>query len=92
VFERFTDRARRVLVLAQEQARLLNHNFIGTEHLLLGLIHEGDGVAAKALGSLWVRLEAVGCVRVSGEGWWRAEAQLAQPPAPRGRLLPAFAR
>ena len=49
MFERFTDRARRVLVLAQEEARLLNHNFIGTEHILLGLIHEGEGVAAKAL-------------------------------------------
>ena len=59
MFERFTDRARRVLVLAQEEARLLNHNFIGTEHLLLGLIHEGDSVAAKALRSLGVNLEAV---------------------------------
>ena len=49
LFERFTDRARRVLVLAQEEARLLNHNFIGTEHILLGLIHEGEGIAAKAL-------------------------------------------
>jgi len=49
VFERFTDRARRVVVLAQEEARLLNHNYIGTEHLLLGLVHEGEGVAAKAL-------------------------------------------
>ena len=46
MFERFTDRARRVLVLAQEEARLLNHNFIGTEHLLLGLVDEADGVAA----------------------------------------------
>ena len=52
MFERFTDRARRVLVLAQEEARLLNHSFIGTEHILLGLIHEGEGVAAKALESL----------------------------------------
>jgi excisionase family DNA binding protein len=59
MFERFTDRARRVLVLAQEEARLLNHNFIGTEHVLLGLIHEGDGVAAKALESLGIGLEAV---------------------------------
>jgi hypothetical protein len=59
VFERFTDRARRVVVLAQEEARLLNHNYIGTEHLLLGLIHEGEGVAAKALESLDVSLEAV---------------------------------
>src|ERR1700678_476130 len=59
VFERFTDRARRVLVLAQEEARLLNHNYIGTEHILLGLIHEGEGVAAKALDALGISLEAV---------------------------------
>jgi ATP-dependent Clp protease ATP-binding subunit ClpC len=59
VFEQFTDRARRVVVLAQEEARLLNHNYIGTEHLLLGLIHEGEGVAAMALESLDVSLEAV---------------------------------
>jgi ATP-dependent Clp protease ATP-binding subunit ClpC len=52
MFERFTDRARRVVVLAQEEARMLNHNYIGTEHILLGLIHEGEGVAAKALESL----------------------------------------
>jgi ATP-dependent Clp protease ATP-binding subunit ClpC len=59
MFERFTDRARRVVVLAQEEARMLNHNYIGTEHLLLGLIHEGEGVAARALESLGVSLEAV---------------------------------
>ncbi|RIK14520.1 MAG: NDP-hexose 4-ketoreductase [Acidobacteria bacterium] len=59
MFERFTDRARRVVVLAQEEARLLNHNYIGTEHLLLGLIHEGEGVAAKALESLDISLDAV---------------------------------
>ena len=59
MFDRFTDRARRVLVLAQEEARLLNHNFLGTEHILLGLIHEGEGVAAKALESLGISLEAV---------------------------------
>jgi ATP-dependent Clp protease ATP-binding subunit ClpA len=59
MFERFTDRARRVVVLAQEEARLLNHNYIGTEHLLLGLIHEGEGVAARALESLGISLEAV---------------------------------
>jgi ATP-dependent Clp protease ATP-binding subunit ClpC len=59
VFERFTDRARRVVVLAQEEARLLAHNYIGTEHLLLGLVHEGEGVAAKALEQLGVSLEAV---------------------------------
>ena len=59
MFERFTDRARRVVVLAQEEARMLSHNYIGTEHILLGLIHEGEGVAAKALESLDISLEAV---------------------------------
>ena len=59
MFERFTDRARRVVVLAQEESRLLNHDFIGTEHVLLGLIAEGEGVAAQALAALGVRLEAV---------------------------------
>ena len=59
MFERFTDRARRVVVLAQEEARMLNHNYIGTEHILLGLIHEGEGVAAKALESLGISLESV---------------------------------
>jgi ATP-dependent Clp protease ATP-binding subunit ClpC len=59
MFERFTDRARRVVVLAQEEARMLSHNYIGTEHILLGLIHEGEGVAAKALESLGISLELV---------------------------------
>ena len=59
MFDRFTDRARRVIVLAQDEARMLNHNYIGTEHLLLGLIHEGEGVAAKALESMGISLEAV---------------------------------
>ena len=59
MFERFTDRARRVVVLAQEEARMLNHNYIGTEHILLGLIHEGEGVAAKSLESLDIKLEQV---------------------------------
>jgi ATP-dependent Clp protease ATP-binding subunit ClpC len=59
VFERFTDRARRVVVLAQEEARMLNHNYIGTEHILLGLARERDGVAAKALDGLNIRLDAV---------------------------------
>ena len=59
MFERFTDRARRVVVLAQEEARMLDHNYIGTEHLLLGLIHEGEGVAAKALEALGISLDAV---------------------------------
>ncbi len=59
MFERFTDRARRVVVLAQEEARLLDHDYIGTEHLLLGLIHESEGVAAKVLESLGISLEEV---------------------------------
>jgi hypothetical protein len=59
MFERFTDRARRVVVLAQEEARLLNHDHIGTEHILLGLIHEGEGVAYLALTELGISLEAV---------------------------------
>jgi ATP-dependent Clp protease ATP-binding subunit ClpC len=59
VFERFTDRARTVLVLAQEEARLLNHGFIGTEHILLGIICEGEGVGARALQSLGISLDEV---------------------------------
>ncbi|MDO4716136.1 MAG: ATP-dependent Clp protease ATP-binding subunit [Propionibacteriaceae bacterium] len=59
MFERFTDRARRVIVLAQDEAKLLNHSYIGTEHLLLGLVHEGEGVAARALEQLGISLEAV---------------------------------
>jgi ATP-dependent Clp protease ATP-binding subunit ClpC len=59
MFERFTDRARQVVVLAQEEARMLNHGYIGTEHILLGLIREGEGVAARALESLGISLEAV---------------------------------
>jgi hypothetical protein len=59
MFERFTDRARRVVVLAQEEARLLNHNYIGTEHLLLGMVHEGEGVAAEALEQVGVSLDRV---------------------------------
>ncbi|MFM6971648.1 MAG: ATP-dependent Clp protease ATP-binding subunit [Rhodoluna sp.] len=59
MFEKFTDKARRVVVLAQEEAKLLNHNYIGTEHILLGLIHEGEGVAAKALEALGINLDSV---------------------------------
>ncbi len=59
MFERFTDRARRVVVLAQEEARMLRHDYIGTEHILLGLIHEGEGVAAIALDKLDISLGAV---------------------------------
>jgi len=59
MFERFTDRARRVVVLAQEESRMLNHNYIGTEHILLGLVHEGGGVAAEALTAMGIGLDAV---------------------------------
>jgi ATP-dependent Clp protease ATP-binding subunit ClpC len=70
LFERFTDRARRVVVLAQEEARLLNHNYIGTEHILLGLLNEGEGIAAKALESLGINLNAVReqVVEIIGQG------------------------
>jgi prophage maintenance system killer protein len=59
LFQRFTDRARRVVHLAQEEARLLRHNYVGTEHLLLGMLYEGEGIAAQALGSLGISLQAV---------------------------------
>src|SRR5215813_14342494 len=59
MFERFTDRARRVVVLAQEEARMLNHNYIGTEHILLGLIREGEGIAAQVLVKLGADLNRV---------------------------------
>jgi ATP-dependent Clp protease ATP-binding subunit ClpC len=59
MFERFTDRARQVVVLAQEEARNLHHNYIGTEHILLGLLHEGRGIAAQALTTLGIDQEAV---------------------------------
>ncbi|MGV9308775.1 MULTISPECIES: ATP-dependent Clp protease ATP-binding subunit [unclassified Nonomuraea] len=70
MFERFTDRARRVLVLAQEEARKLNHDYLGTEHLLLGLLLEGQGVAALALTKLGIGLDAVqtGVVSISLPG------------------------
>jgi ATP-dependent Clp protease ATP-binding subunit ClpC len=70
VFERFTDAARRAVVLAQEEARLLNHNYIGTEHILLGLVHEGEGVAARALASLGISRDDVReeVVAIVGEG------------------------
>jgi len=58
MFERFTNQSRRVVVLAQEEARMLNHNYIGTEHLLLGLLHEGRGSAARALTAMDVTLDA----------------------------------
>jgi len=75
VFERFTERARRVMVLAQEEARALRQNFIGTEHLLLGLIHEGDGIAAQALEHLGITLDLARA---------RVEDTMAPTPAPDG--------
>jgi ATP-dependent Clp protease ATP-binding subunit ClpC len=84
MFERFTDRARRVVVLAQEEARMLNHNYIGTEHILLGLIHEGEGVAAKALESMNISLEAVReqVTEIIGRG---QTAPAGTSPSPRAR-------
>jgi Clp amino terminal domain, pathogenicity island component len=87
MFERFTDRARRVVVLAQEEARLLNHNYIGTEHILLGLIHEGEGVAARALESLDISLEAVRAEikQIIGQGEQRPGAHI--PFTPRAKKV-----
>lgn len=90
MFERFTDRARRVVVLAQEEARLLKHHYIGTEHILLGLIHEGDGVAAKALESLDISLEAVRSQveKIIGKG--KSEPGSHIPFTPRAKGLGNF--
>ena len=87
MFERFTDRARRVVVLSQEEARLLNHNYIGTEHILLGLIHEGEGVAARALESLDISLEAVRAQveEIIGQGQSAAIGQI--PFTPRAKKV-----
>lgn len=82
MFERYTDRARRVIVLAQEEARQFNHNYIGTEHLLLGCIHEGEGVAARALTGLAISLEQVrGHVeQIIGHGSSPQHGQIAYTP------------
>jgi ATP-dependent Clp protease ATP-binding subunit ClpC len=87
MFERFTDRARRVVVLAQEEARLLNHDHIGTEHILLGLVHEGDGVAARALTELGISLEAVRAEveEIIGRGTEPAGGQI--PFTPRAKKV-----
>src|SRR5699024_9126933 len=87
MFERFTDRARRVVVLAQDEARLLNHNYIGTEHILLGLIHEAEGAGAKALEALGLTVGAVrGQVRdIIGEGDQARSGHI--PCTPRARRV-----
>ncbi|MCL1800491.1 MAG: ATP-dependent Clp protease ATP-binding subunit [Promicromonosporaceae bacterium] len=87
MFERFTDRARRVIVLAQEEARLLKHNYIGTEHILLGLIHEGEGVAAKALEQLGISLEKVRAqvIDIIGEGQQQDQSHI--PFTPRAKRV-----
>jgi hypothetical protein len=87
MFERFTDRARRVVVLAQEEARLLDHNYIGTEHILLGLIHEGDGVAATALQQLGIDLQSVRIAveEIIGRGMTTPEGHI--PFTPRAKKV-----
>ena len=87
MFERFTDRARRVVVLAQDEARGLKHNYIGTEHLLLGLISEGEGVAAKALGTMGIKGEAVraSVIEIIGEGEKPVEGHI--PFTPRAKRV-----
>ena len=87
MFERFTERARQVIVLAQEEARVLRHNYIGTEHMLLGLLREGDGVAARVLGSLDVTLDEVRAevTRIVGEGDSESQGQI--PFTPRAKKV-----
>jgi ATP-dependent Clp protease ATP-binding subunit ClpA len=91
VFERFTDRARRVVVLAQEEARLLDHNYIGTEHVLLGLIHEGEGVAALALEGLGVSLETVRAQVLQRIGRGEKAADVHIPFTPRAKRVLSLA-
>jgi ATP-dependent Clp protease ATP-binding subunit ClpC len=87
MFQRFTDRARRVVVLAQDEARMLGHNYIGTEHILLGLIHEGDGVAAKALTAMGIGLEATRqqVEEIIGRGQGASEGHI--PFTPRAKKV-----
>jgi ATP-dependent Clp protease ATP-binding subunit ClpC len=87
VFERFTERARQVVVLAQDEARLLKHDYIGTEHLLLGLIREEDGIAARVLDSFDLSIEEVRAqvARIIGQGDQVSTAQF--PFTPRSKLV-----
>ena len=87
LFERFTDRARRAVDLAREEARMLNHTYIGTEHILLGLIHEGEGLAAKALESLGISLQAVRqqVEEIIGQGQHAADGHI--PFTPRAKKV-----
>jgi ATP-dependent Clp protease ATP-binding subunit ClpC len=87
MFERFTERARRVVVLAQEEARALSHNHIGTEHILLGLIHENEGVAAKSLESIGISLDVVRTQveEIIGEGRITPSGQI--PFTPRAKKV-----
>ncbi|HET6754918.1 MAG TPA: Clp protease N-terminal domain-containing protein [Jiangellaceae bacterium] len=87
MFERFTERARRVVVLAQEEARALSHNYIGTEHILLGLIHENEGVAAKSLESIGISLDVVRTQveEIIGEGRITPSGQI--PFTPRAKKV-----
>jgi ATP-dependent Clp protease ATP-binding subunit ClpC len=86
-FEKFTDRARRALVLAAEEARVLNHDYVGTEHILLGLIHEGDGLAAKALESLEISLEAVRKEVETTVGQGHGDPVVSPPFTPRAKKV-----
>jgi ATP-dependent Clp protease ATP-binding subunit ClpC len=87
MFERFTDRARRVVVLAQEESRLFNHDYIGTEHILLGLIHEGEGVAATTLESLGISLDSVRSEVEEMIGHGRSPARGHIPFTPRAKKV-----
>jgi ATP-dependent Clp protease ATP-binding subunit ClpC len=87
VFERFTERARRVIILAGDEARALNHNYIGTEHLLLGLLREGEGLAARVLEGLGVTIGEARAqvVRIVGQGDERVTGQI--PFSPRAKKV-----
>jgi ATP-dependent Clp protease ATP-binding subunit ClpC len=87
MFERFTDRARRSVVLAQEEARMLDHGYIGTEHTLLGLLHEGDGIAARVLKELGFTLEDMreGVDEIIGRGSQPSSGHI--PYSPRNKKV-----